>query len=290
MRIAIGLPSTVPGATAHSLLTWAHRADAGPFSSVAVLDRVAYDSYDPFITLAAVAGVTNRVRLATNIAIGPLRNTALLAKSVASLHTLAGGRLTLGLAVGARREDYDAVGADFRDRGRLIEQQLQALRQGKEIIGTPGAMPHEGPRLMVGGSSDEVFARMARLADGYMHGGGPPRALARAAEKARAAWEDAGRPGLPEIWGQVYFALGDDDVITAGATYLKSYYAFVGPFADRIAAGLLTSPQAIAQLLRGYEDAGCNEVALYPTSGSPEQLDRLMDALAKLGVSGEPAS
>ena len=83
-----------------------------------------------------------------------------------------------------------------------------------------------------------AFARMARYADGYAHNGGPPRAFARAAASARAAWNDLGRPGRPLLWGQGYFALGDED---RGAAYLRDYYAFTGPFAEQIAAGNLTS-------------------------------------------------
>ena len=90
MNIGIGLPTTTPGADGALVVEWAQRADAGPFSSVAVLDRVAYDSLDPFAALAAAAGVTTRVRLATMIAVGPLRPTALLAKEAASVHALSG--------------------------------------------------------------------------------------------------------------------------------------------------------------------------------------------------------
>ena len=91
------------------LVEWARRADGGPFSTVAVLDRLVYDSFDPFVSLAAAAAVTRRVRLATMIAIGPLRNTAVMAKEAASLDGLSGGRLTLGLAIGARHDDYVAA-------------------------------------------------------------------------------------------------------------------------------------------------------------------------------------
>lgn len=285
MRVSIGLPSTIPGCRGDLLLAWARRAEAGPFASVAELDRVVYDAYDPFVALAAVAGVTTRLGLATNIAIGPIRNTTLLARSSASLHALSGGRLTLGLAVGARREDYEAVGADYASRGRRFVAQLGDLRDAWEQqrigprLGELGA-----PKLMLGGSSDATFARVARYADGYMHGGGPPRAFARAADKARAAWLDLGRPGLPTLWGQGYFALGDAATIEAGARYMRDYYAFTGPFVERIVEGLLTTPQAIAQLVRGYADAGCDEVALFPTLTSLDQLDRLADALA--GLSG----
>ena len=137
--------------------------------------------------------------------------------------------------------------------------------------------------MLVGGLSDRGFARMARYADGYVHGGGPPRAFARVADKARAAWFDAGRPGRPQLWAQGYFALGNEHIEAAGTHYLRDYYAFTGPFAERIAAGLLTSPQAIAQFIRGYEEAGCDELVLFPTVPDLDQLEQLADILIGLG-------
>ena len=290
MRVSIGLPSTIPGCRGDLLIAWARCAEAGPFSSVAELDRVVYDAYDPFVALAAVAGATSRLGLATNIAIGPIRNTTLLARSAASLHALSGGRLTLGLAVGARQEDYEAVGADYASRGRRFVAQLSDLRaiwEQQRIGPRPGDLG--APKLLLGGSSDATFARVARYADGYMHGGGPPRAFARAADKARAAWLDLGRPGLPTLWGQGYFALGDAATVEAGARYMRDYYAFTGPFVERIVEGLLTTPQAIAQFARGYADAGCDELALFPTTASIEQLDRLAEVVANLsGIERAP--
>jgi hypothetical protein len=63
---------------------------------------------------------------------------------------------------------------------------------------------------------------------------------------------------------------------------MRNYYAFTGPFAERIASGLLTSPQAIAQFIRGYEEAGCDEMVLFPSVPDISQLDRLADVLIKL--------
>ncbi|TME63113.1 MAG: LLM class flavin-dependent oxidoreductase, partial [Chloroflexi bacterium] len=63
----------------------------------------------------------------------------------------------------------------------------------------------------------------------------------------------------------------------------RDYYAFTGPFAERIAAGLLTSPQAIAQFMRGYEEAGCDELVLFPTVPDIAQLDQMADILRGLG-------
>jgi len=247
---------------------WARRADGGPFTSLGVLDRLVYDSYDPFAALAAAAAVTERAKLVTMIAIGPLRNAAMLAKQAQSVDRLSDGRLVLGLATGARRDDYDAAGAEHRTRGRVLSEQLVHLREDGL---------RQDMEILVGGTSGQAIQRMARHGDGYVHGGGPPRAFARAAAAARAAWSDLGRPGRPKLWGQGYFALGGEE---AGEAYLRDYYAFTGPFAERIAAGLLTSGRAIKDFVRGYAEAGCDELVLLPAVADPEQLDRLAEVVA----------
>jgi alkanesulfonate monooxygenase SsuD/methylene tetrahydromethanopterin reductase-like flavin-dependent oxidoreductase (luciferase family) len=285
MRVGVGLPSGLPGASPALVLDWAHRAENGPFTSLGVIDRLVYDSYDPLITLATAAGATSRITLATTIIAGPLHNDALLAKMAASLDALSGGRLVLGLAIGARREDYLAAGVDYRTRGRRLTEQLIALREmWEESAICPLAGNGRGPTMLIGGLSDAGYARMARSADGYVHGGGPPRSFARAAGRARAAWRDAGRPGKPQLWAQGYFTLGSDEEIERGRSYMRSYYAFLGPFAERIATELLTTPQAIAQFMRGYAEAGCDEMVLFPSLASLDQLDLLANVLDRLGV------
>jgi alkanesulfonate monooxygenase SsuD/methylene tetrahydromethanopterin reductase-like flavin-dependent oxidoreductase (luciferase family) len=278
MEIGVGLPTTTPRADGRRVLEWARRAEDGPFASLGVLDRMVYPSVEPFAALSAAAAVTSRVRLVTMVVIGPLRNTVLLAKQAASLDLLSGGRLTLGLAIGARADDYQALGVDQRGRGRRLGEQLAELRSvwEKAEVGPEPVQPG-GPPLLAGGLSGEAFARMARAADGYVHGGGPPRAFAGAAAKAWAAWRDLERPGRPQLWGQGYFALGDPE---AGDAYLRDYYAFTGPFAARIAAGNLTSGRAVRDFVRGYAEAGCDHLVLLPTVSDPAQLDRLADVLA----------
>jgi alkanesulfonate monooxygenase SsuD/methylene tetrahydromethanopterin reductase-like flavin-dependent oxidoreductase (luciferase family) len=274
MRVGIGLPNAIPRTDGSVLLDWARRADGGPFTSLGVLDRVAYDSHEPLATLAAAAAVTERAVLVTMVVIAPLRNTAILAKQASLVDEVSGGRLVLGLSVGAREEDYRAAGVDPRERGRKLDEQLEDLRDAWEK-----RAEGRGPRVLVGGTSDRGYARMARYADGYVHGGGPPRAFIRAAEQARAAWADLGRPGEPELWGQSYFVLGEDE---RGLEYMRDYYAFTGPFAEKIAEGLLRTPQQIAGQVRGYAEAGCDELVLLPAVADLEQVDRLAEVVAAL--------
>lgn len=280
MRVGVGLPGTIPGVPAHSVIEWARRADEGPFSSVGTLDRIRYDNHDPLTMLAAAAAVTSRVRLVTMVVISPIRNTVVLAKQAASVDAMSGGRLVLGLSIGARHDDYKTAGVDPRRRGERFTEQIVQLRSiwEEDLVG-PQPAREGGPEILAGGSSGEAFGRMARYADGYVHGGGPPRAFANAASKALAAWNDVGRPGRPVLAGQGYFALGED-AVDRGAAYLRHYYAFTGPFADKIAAGNLTTPRAIVDFVRGYEDAGCDELILFPTVADLGQLDRLAEALS----------
>ena len=149
-----------------------------------------------------------------------------------------------------------------------------AVDEGGWSCGPRPAQPG-GPPILVGGLNDSAYARAARYADGYIHNGGPPRVFAAAAQKARAAWVDAGRTAQPRLWAQGYYALGADSDLESGRAYLLDYYAFTGPFAERIAAGLLTTPQAVVQFARGYAEAGCDHLVLFPTVARMEQFERL---------------
>ena len=144
MQVGLGLPTTTPGADRELILEWAAAADRGPFSTLAVFDRFAYDSFDPLISLAAAAAVTRRIRLATAILTAPLYNTALLAKAAASLDALSGGRLVMALGIGARQSDYEAAGVDHRKRGARLAEQVLALRDSWEESAI-------GPRARSGG-------------------------------------------------------------------------------------------------------------------------------------------
>ncbi len=282
MEVGVGLPNAVPGAPPEVLVEWARRADAGPFSSVGVVDRIRYESLDPLTALSFAAAVTARVKLTTMVLIAPLRPAAVLAKQAATIDAISGGRLVLGVGLGARRDDYAATGTPFAGRGPTLSRQLETLRAAWEDDLTGPALSSPGPALLVGGASDASFGRAARYADGYVHGGGPPRAFARAAERARAAWFDAGRPGEPLLWGQGYFALGDRATVAQGHAYMRDYYAFTGSFSERIADAMLSTPQAVVSFVKGYADAGCDEVVLFPAVGDAAQLDLLAEAVSAL--------
>lgn len=279
MRVGVGLPNAVPGTSGRALVDWARRAEEGPFTSLGVVDRILYDSHEPMTALAAAAAVTERIGLVTMVVIGPLRGAAVLAKEAATVQAVSGGRLVLGLGIGARADDYEASGEPTEARGERLSALIRDLRDHWE---DPDRGPKvDPPPVLAGGTSDAAVARVAMHADGYVHGGGPPRSFARVVEKVRTAWRDAGRPGAPMLWGQGYFALGDG-AAGRGLEYMRDYYAFTGPFAEKIAAGLLTTPQDVAAFLRGYEELGCQEMVLLSAVADLDQLDRLEQVLGSL--------
>ena len=162
MDIGVGLPSTLPDATGPDVLTWAQDGDAAGFSSLGTLDRVVYGNHETIPVLAAAAAVSSRARLTTAILIAPYRgNGTLLAKQLATVDSLAGGRLTVGIAVGGREDDYTATGSDFHRRGAAFDAQLAEMRavwSGAErgTAGAVGPAPVQdgGPPLLIGGRGE----------------------------------------------------------------------------------------------------------------------------------------
>src|ERR671933_208143 len=147
MDIGIGLPATIPGTSGSLVLDWAKRADSGPFSSLGIIDRLVYPNYEPLITLAAAAAVSSRVRLMSTVLIGPLRPSGLLAKQAAPIDALSGGRLTLGLGVGAREDDFRAAPASWRPSTTLGGQTrlAGAITSGTTTV-IPGRAPTRGKK------------------------------------------------------------------------------------------------------------------------------------------------
>jgi alkanesulfonate monooxygenase SsuD/methylene tetrahydromethanopterin reductase-like flavin-dependent oxidoreductase (luciferase family) len=277
--VGIALPNAVAGTSGAQLIEWARRADARGFSSLGTIDRVAYDNYEVLIALAGAAAVTERIGLCTSVLLGPLRENAVaLAKQALSVHALSGGRLTLGIGLGGRDDDYEISGLETRGRGRRLDEMLERMREvwdGDEV----GPKVAGSPRLVVGGAADASFARAARFGEGWIAGGSPPDQYAAMADKARAAWSRAGREGEPRLMGLSYFALGDNAEADANAG-LGDYYAWLGEDAASYMAGSAAKdPATVRQYVSAFTDAGCGELIFCPSSSDPAQVDLLADAL-----------
>jgi alkanesulfonate monooxygenase SsuD/methylene tetrahydromethanopterin reductase-like flavin-dependent oxidoreductase (luciferase family) len=286
MDIGIGLPNPIPGTPGATLVEWARRAEERGFSSLATIDRIAYPSYESLISLAAAGAVTSRIGLLTNCLLGPTRNPVLLAKEAASVDQLSAGRLTLGLGVGGRKDDFDLAEQRFENRGRRFDEALELMH--RIWMGEPvgGAEKPVGPRptreggvpILIAGASDRAIERTVRWGRGWTAGGAPPEQVAPFVERVRAAWRDSARDGDPRIVALSYFALGEK--ADEGATsYIKDYYGFLGEWVDTIARGVPRTPEAIRDTVGRFEEIGVDELILDPTISDLEQVDLLAEAL-----------
>jgi alkanesulfonate monooxygenase SsuD/methylene tetrahydromethanopterin reductase-like flavin-dependent oxidoreductase (luciferase family) len=278
MDVSISLPNTVPGTTGGQLTEWARRAEARGFVSLGTIDRLRYQNYEPLTALAAAAAVTERIGLVTNVLLGPLRaNAVVLAKQALSVHVLSGGRLTLGIGLGGRDDDFEFAGIPLGHRGDELDAMLERM---KEVWASDemGPATETAPTLILGGAVDASFARAARFGEGWIGGGMAPERFAEAAEKARAAWSAAGRDGAPKLMGLAYFSLGDDAEANANA-YLTDYYAWLGAeTAGYIAGSAAKDAETVTGYLAAFDGAGCDELIFCPSTGDPAQVDLLADA------------
>jgi alkanesulfonate monooxygenase SsuD/methylene tetrahydromethanopterin reductase-like flavin-dependent oxidoreductase (luciferase family) len=277
VEIAIGLPNAVPGTTGEQLVDWSRRAEQRGFSSLGTIDRITYGSYESLIALSGAAAVTERIGLVTAVLLAPLRdNGALLAKQALSLNALSGGRLTLGLGLGGRDDDYGAIGADMGTRGSDMEAILSRLTEvwADEAIG-PDVAP---PTLIIGGGVQASYERAAKYGSaGWIAGGLPPDAFADALAKVKQAWAEAGRDGEPRGMALAYYGLGDADP----APYLTDYYAFLGEeTANYIAGSAARDADTVRTYVGAFSEAGCDELIFFPTVNDPDQVGLLADAAA----------
>jgi alkanesulfonate monooxygenase SsuD/methylene tetrahydromethanopterin reductase-like flavin-dependent oxidoreductase (luciferase family) len=281
--IGIGTPNTlkIPGP---AVADWARRAEARGFTSLGTIDRIVYPSYDSLTTLAVSGGATSRIGLFTDILLGPLYPPVWLAKATASLDAMSGGRLTVGVAPGARPDDYAAMDRPFERRGRLMDQTLDLLHRawaGEPVTGddlTVGPPPAAGNRIpvLVGGTSDAAVRRTVQYGEGWTAGGAGPEATATMIEKVRRAWRDAGREAEPRFAALVYFGLGDEETSRKS---LRRYYGYLGQWAERVIEGARRSPHAAKDAVRAFADIGVTELMFFPTVPSVDEVDRLADAV-----------
>ncbi|MCW2580830.1 MAG: putative F420-dependent oxidoreductase, Rv2161c family [Blastococcus sp.] len=187
---------------------------------------------EPFATLAHLAAVTSTVRLGTGILILPLHPPVGIARSIATVDVLSGGRVSLGLGVGWMREEFDAAGQDFTTRGRRMDEMLQVLdllftQERPSYAGEHYQLPAMGfepkpvqrprPPFLIGGSSEAALRRAARYGDGWYGGSEPPEQAAAVVAELHRLRAEYGRDDGPfEIsvltgWGQTF----DADLVAA---------------------------------------------------------------------------
>jgi alkanesulfonate monooxygenase SsuD/methylene tetrahydromethanopterin reductase-like flavin-dependent oxidoreductase (luciferase family) len=285
MDLGIGLPNAVPGTTGRQLTDWARAAEEAGFSTLGTIDRIVYPSYESLVALSAAAAVTERIRLATDVLLGPLRqNPSLISKQMLSLDALAGGgRTVLGIGAGGREDDFEVGGLSMSGRGAWLDSALEkilAIWNGEgEVESKVGPRPQDDrPTLLVGGYVQASFERAARFGDGWTQGGSGPNQFEEDAANVEEAWKRHGREGEPYKMALTYFSLGPNAEKNAQAS-LGSYYAYLGEESSAmIVANAVKDADSVKAVISSFESKGCDELILFPSSPDPEQVTLLADA------------
>lgn len=288
------MPVMEPHLDADTLWAWARVVDEGPFSSLCWGERIAFDNPECLTLLGALAAWTDRVRLVTTVVVPQLHDPVMLAKALATADMLSGGRLTVGLGVGGRHEDYHAVGADpatqtmrvLADRAATLKRIWAGEKLTESVLPVgPPPMQTGGPKLLVGTMGPKTVRSAAEWADGIA---GTTLNLdvaeqVRLFDVARAAWAEAGKPA-PHLATSFWFALGDGDAPRQQMhRHLRRYLNWLpADVVDAMAptTGWAGTRAELADTLKRFEAIGTDEVYLIPTSSNVDQLRRVAEAVA----------
>jgi probable F420-dependent oxidoreductase len=285
MRCGVVFPQTEFGNDVAAIRDYAQTAEGLGYDYLLVYDHVlgahpdrtpkltgpytdAHPFHEPMVLFGFLAAITTRLELVTGILILPQRQTALVAKQTAEVDVLSQGRLRLGIGIGWNYVEYDALGEDFRTRGRRVEEQIEVLRKlwtqplvthrgAHHVIDNAGISPLPVQRpipIWFGGAAEPVLERAARLGDGWMPAGRPPddrmkSYLDRLRGYLARAGRDAARFGV-DPWisiqglGQDEWHLRVEAWRALGATHLA---------VDTMRAGF-ASPQAHIAAIRSFRE------------------------------------
>lgn len=283
MKIGIGIPNQVRDVRPAIIPEWAAAAEEAGFSTLGTVGRMAYPGVMDTVTLAAAAGATSRIGLVSGILIAPAWPPALLAKEVAAIDGVSGGRLTLGVGAGLRPDDFVAEGYGVKGRGRRFDRDLSVYRdiwRGSALEGSSNPAVPAGTReipLLFGALAPAGFERMARWGQGYIAGSLPPEMVAGAFTMARDSWRKAGRDGSPQLVALAYFSLGNAE---EGRTKVYDYYSFLGDqSASMVVGGIRDSMQTVKEAVKAFGDLGVDELIFNPTTDDINEVARLAEAV-----------
>ncbi|GII66836.1 monooxygenase [Sphaerisporangium krabiense] len=286
MKLGIGLPNVIPDVPGRVLVDWAIRAESAGFSSLVTTDRVVYPGYDPLLALGAAAAVTSRIRLITDVIVGPVRSPVLLAKDAAGVQEISQGRLVLGVGPGVREDDFVVAERDFAGRWARFERDLGIMRRvwaGEPAEGTdrsplPRPLPDGGVPVLMGGFSDGCIRRAVKWGIGWAAPSLPPDDVVPFARRVREAWAAAGRDGSPEIIAMARFGIGED-VLEESRHSARDYFSILGPeLAEVFANDAARDTEAVQAMIGKYAEAGVDELIFNPTVARVSQVDRLAEA------------
>jgi probable F420-dependent oxidoreductase len=293
MKLGICLPHYGRPIEVGRLLEVVRYAEARGLDSVWVTDHVIIprdavliyreQMLDPLAILPWLAGVTHRITLGTSVVILPYRTPVPVAKLLASVDVLSGGRLIVGVGIGWLEEEFAALGVPFRERASRSDEAIELFRalwtqevpelttrrhrlQGLRASPMPLQKPR--PPIWIGGGSEGAFRRVARLGDGWQATATPPDAFRQGMESVRRCWKEAGRDGEPTWSLRVPLLIEGVHRPAVDMAFLRGRYAIAGPVSRVIEA------------LRSFQALGVSHVALEVSYSTYPAILETLDLLA----------
>ncbi len=293
VQVGLAIPTAAPDAQPNTAVEFARRAEASGAHSVWAMDRLVFDNFEPLMTLAAVAATTTRVRLGTSILLATLRPPAMVAKMIATLDSMSGGRVTMGFGVGSRPDDFAGAEVPYEHRGSRMDELVHILRtawsgdavqhQGKFYnidvgpVGPKPAQPHIP--IWFGGSADSALRRIVRIGDGFIGSStSGPEGFKANWEKLRQFAEAAGRDPAELHPACLIYACVDDNRSAAeekAIGYRQHYYGGRRPI--DVTGSMLGSADECVQTAQGYIDAGVETLIIGSTTADLRSFDRLCE-------------
>jgi alkanesulfonate monooxygenase SsuD/methylene tetrahydromethanopterin reductase-like flavin-dependent oxidoreductase (luciferase family) len=285
MRIGMWMPNAMPfGLERGFFLEWVRLADEAGFDTLGSVDRPNYDMWDPLVSLAAAAAVTEQIRLATITLPLPNRNEVLVAKQAAVIDRVSGGRLTLGVSLGSRPDDYEVLGATLEHRVTRFRRQIATLRrvwvearQSDREHGVLGPPPIQdpGPPIWIGARAERARQRAVELADGFLFGGAAHLAtIGSTIQSMRQQVAERGKPDF-SFNAVAFIAIGGEREFAEAVAHHERYYPVLPvPAEQAIHHGPIGK---IKDVVAEYAASGLDHLVLMPEVRSLQQLELLSD-------------
>jgi len=288
-------PGEVPDVD--ELLAYAVRAEELGFESLWAWDHMvlgvdpAFPVLDALSILTAAAVRTSRIKLGTGCLVLPLRNPTVTAKALASIDLISKGRLLVGVATGWYAREFDAVGVEFKRRGRIFERNLDLmlrlwteesvtvqvdnfnLRQAV-LLPRPVQSPH--PPILIGGYVDAVLRRVARVGDGWLTYFYTPEGFTNSWNKVLAYAQEYGRdPATISSTNQlaIYVGPSKEEAAPPMRHWLSTEWDVAGWSDSTLDHAIVGTPEQCVEQLRPHIEAGVDRLILIPYRYQPDQVE-----------------
>ena len=288
---------------AKALIDYGVRMEQLGYESVWVWDHIllGVDPYFPILDslsiLTAVAARTERIRLGTGVLVLPARNPVLLAKQLSSIDQISNGRLTLGLASGWYKREFDAIGVPFNKRGNIMDQNLDILTrlwqedsvtgsyppyELAEAVMSPKPVQKPRPPILIGGYVDRVLKRAGVVGDGWLTYYYTVEGFAKSWDKVRQFAEEAGKdPDTLRSINQlpIYIGKSRDDVKDLMQEWLTTEWDFAGWSDSTAASAVIGTVDDCIEQLQAHLDVGVQQITLVPYRFDREQIEQIAEEI-----------